>query len=311
MILLTSVAVPKLSNELAASLLKPSLKLRVITIECNRPLNELKEISVWHGLSLTWQKIFINEGWVGKPKALLHVHWEQGWIDESQCKESTNKEEYKILNTSCYTLNRKKNPITGNLDESMSLWRAIDKCFDFIHEETALQYLGSQLGIKVMLTPKFHCKFAGKKIEHNWAHAKAKMQRTSIREKRAPPISWILSWSAYVLNLYWQRSGYKSLHSEHVHTFAHIIPLRGHEDERMSLIVTTDRPSMQMLLATVLFRKNSSFSSRWWELHESFRTHQCALDFDTRMVQAALREKDAVWTLHRRVNAWCQLIWVL
>jgi hypothetical protein len=33
-----------------------------ITVESNRPLNELKEISNWHGLSLTRQKMFITEG---------------------------------------------------------------------------------------------------------------------------------------------------------------------------------------------------------------------------------------------------------
>jgi hypothetical protein len=37
-------------------------------------------------------------------------------------------------------------------------------------------------------------------------------------------------------------------------------------------------------------------------LMKSFRTHRCALDFDTRFVQAALTEEDAVWTLHRRTE---------
>jgi hypothetical protein len=71
----------------------------------------------------------------------------------------------------------------------MSLRHAIDKCSDLIHKETALQYMGSQLGLKVMLTPKFHCEFAGEGIEYNWAHAKAKMRRTPIREKKAVQIS--------------------------------------------------------------------------------------------------------------------------
>ena len=126
---------------------------------------------------------------LGKPKGLLQVLWERGWIDESRCKESTDKEGCKILNISCYTLNVKKNPITGTLDESMSLRHIIATCSDFIHEETALLYMGSQLGLKVMLTPKFHCEFAGEGIEYNWAHAKAKMRRTPIREKKGVPIS--------------------------------------------------------------------------------------------------------------------------
>ena len=51
-------------------------------------------------------------------------------------------------------------------------------------EETALQYLGSQLGLQVMLTPEFHSEFAGEGIEYALAQAKAMMRRTPMREKK-------------------------------------------------------------------------------------------------------------------------------
>jgi hypothetical protein len=47
-----------------------------------------------------------------------------------------------------------------------------------------LQFLGKQLGLRVLFTPKFHCEFAGKGIEYTWAHAKAKMRITPLREKK-------------------------------------------------------------------------------------------------------------------------------
>ena len=43
------------------------------------------------------------------------------------------------------------------------------KCRDFREEETALEYLGTQLGITVRLTPKFHAELAGECIEYSWA----------------------------------------------------------------------------------------------------------------------------------------------
>jgi hypothetical protein len=42
------------------------------------------------------------------------------------------------------------------------------ECVDFKNEETALQYLGTQLGVTVELTPKFHAKLAGKGVEYSW-----------------------------------------------------------------------------------------------------------------------------------------------
>jgi hypothetical protein len=46
-----------------------------------------------------------------------------------------------------------------------------------------LQILGKQLGVNVLLTPKFHCEVVGEGIEHNWPQAKAKMRITALCKK--------------------------------------------------------------------------------------------------------------------------------
>ena len=72
-----------------------------------------------------------------------------------------------------YTLEGPKNPISGNFDLQYSLRSIMAACHDFKNEETALQFLGSQLGVQVLLTPKCHAELlAGEGIEFSWGQAK-------------------------------------------------------------------------------------------------------------------------------------------
>ena len=58
------------------------------------------------------------------------------------------------------------------------------ECTDFKEGETALKYLGTQLGVTVQLTQKFHAELAGEGIEYSWAHAKAYYHRVPVSRKR-------------------------------------------------------------------------------------------------------------------------------
>ena len=51
---------------------------------------------------------------------------------------------------------------------------------DFKNKETALQYLGTQLGVRVELTPKIHAELAGEGVEYSWAHAKSFYRRVPV-----------------------------------------------------------------------------------------------------------------------------------
>ena len=83
-----------------------------------------------------------------------------------------------------YTVDGKKDTISGRIDLQYSLRHLIAECTDFKDEETALQFLGSQLGIKVLLTPKFHAELAGEGVEFSWGHAKAFYRRVPVSQKR-------------------------------------------------------------------------------------------------------------------------------
>ncbi len=71
-------------------------------------------------------------------------------------------------------IGRKKDTISGKGDLQNLLRNIIAECSDFKkNEETVLQYLGSQLGVQVRFTPKFHAELAGEGIEFIWGHAKS------------------------------------------------------------------------------------------------------------------------------------------
>jgi hypothetical protein len=176
---------PKLANRTKQQLANALRDEAGITVDPLRPMSEIKEYAERHGINLQYEKTRVTEGWQGKPKGLLQILWERGWIDPCKCTTFRNdKTAGRIVNTSFYTINGRKDMQTGQLVESSSLRVLMGQCTDFQEEETALQHLGSQLGLRVLFTPKFHCEFAGEGIEYNWAHAKAKMRTTPIREKK-------------------------------------------------------------------------------------------------------------------------------
>jgi hypothetical protein len=123
-----------------------------------------------HDVDTFEEKQGVIGGWEGKPKGLLQALWERGLISE----ELLDK----------FTLDGRKDAITGEIDLQLSLRHLMAECMDFKNEETALQYLGTQLGVTVELTPKFHAELAGEGVEYSWAHAKAFYRRVPVSRKR-------------------------------------------------------------------------------------------------------------------------------
>ena len=101
---------------------------------------------------------------------MLQVLWERGFVAEAMLEK--------------YTLDGRKDAITGDINLQFSLRHLISECSDFKDEETALQYLGSQLGVRVQLTLKFHAELAGEGVEYSWAHAKSHYRRVPVSRKR-------------------------------------------------------------------------------------------------------------------------------
>jgi hypothetical protein len=103
----------------------------------------------------------------------LQVLWERGWIDEGQLEK--------------YTMD----PATGNESkvlegaEDWSLKCLMASCLDFAEEMTALQHVGSKLGVSVIITPKFHAELAGEGIEYSWGVTKGVYQWKPLNSKRS------------------------------------------------------------------------------------------------------------------------------
>jgi hypothetical protein len=61
----------------------------------------------------------------------------------------------------------------------------IASCLDFAEEMTALQHVRNELGVSVIITPKFHTELAGEGIEYSWGISKGVYHRKPLHSKRA------------------------------------------------------------------------------------------------------------------------------
>jgi hypothetical protein len=148
-----------------------ALEAKGVSLNRNHSKKELQEFATNNGVDLDVNKDTIEQGWEGQAKGLLQVLWERGFIDEKKP-------------VSGYTKQGRKDPITGEVDKSSSLIYLMGCCPDFKEEETALEHLAAQLGVKVRLTPKFHAEIAGEGIEYSWACAKGFYRRSPLSSKK-------------------------------------------------------------------------------------------------------------------------------
>ena len=131
---------------------------------------DLQEFAKRQNINVSQEKQQILTGWQGEPKGLLQVLWERGLIDEPSLEN--------------FTLDGcKEDAITGDIDLQFSHRHVTAEGTDFKDEETALQYLGTQLGVRVQLTPQFHAELAGEGIEYSWAHTKSWYRCVPVSQK--------------------------------------------------------------------------------------------------------------------------------
>ena len=147
---------PPIRNKTIAELKLELGPLTVLSDRRNYRLAELQEIARSHNIDTKIEKTRVKKGWEGQPKGLLQVLWERGWIDEGQLEKYTmdpaTDEDGEVLE--------------GGEDWSLRCLMA--SCLDFAEEMTALQHVGNELGVSVIITPKFHAELAGEGIEYSW-----------------------------------------------------------------------------------------------------------------------------------------------
>jgi hypothetical protein len=111
-----------------------------------------------NGIEINKHREVINPGWQDKPKGKLQVLRERGLIKSAELDK--------------YTVDGRKNVKTGKLDLQYSLHQILANCRDLKEEESALQELGRQLRVTILLTPKFHAELAGEGVKYSRAHAR-------------------------------------------------------------------------------------------------------------------------------------------
>lgn len=243
---------------------------------------DLKKMAEDIGIELN--KIVRKEkvkGWMGKPKGLLQVLWERGFIDTT--KNNGNWKTY-------YSLNGTKNA-RNNLIKGTSLKQLMAECLDFIEEESLLQKKAREMSdgdisISVDRTPKCHPELAGEGIEYSWGAAKNHYRRLPMKDKKG-------------------KGNFR-------HSVSGAIAREG--------VLATDRirkfsrRAREYIVAYKLLKlyldkeaEDGGSDEDEWDEHEliskisskkiedmksSFKAHRCALDFDAGFINFVCKEKE-------------------
>ena len=72
----------------------------------------------------------------------------------------------------------------GLIVKEYSLGNLLKACTDFANEKTQLEYVCGCLGIKVVITTKYHAEYAGEGIEYSRGAAKAIYRRYPLYSKK-------------------------------------------------------------------------------------------------------------------------------
>jgi hypothetical protein len=123
----------------------------------------------------------IEEGWLGKPKGLYQILYEQGWINVDKPIS-----EYSIDGKAIWK-DENGNVFAQYLP--FCLRHLLLECPDFKNEVTALEDLAFRMclptsNVEIMYTPKYHCEIAGEGIEYSWGLAKKKYRHLPLIQKK-------------------------------------------------------------------------------------------------------------------------------
>jgi hypothetical protein len=145
-------------------------------------LPELQGIATARNIDLKVKENKLIEGWVGKPKGLLQVLWETGWINPDVPLKTYIKS------------GKPGRDFEDNGDLKATLAPFVLKHLmvsrpDFQKELSDLQHLATEISgennkVIVEFTPKYHAEIAGEGVECGWGFAKKIHRRMPLKLKR-------------------------------------------------------------------------------------------------------------------------------
>ena len=150
--------------------------IQLINTETNRNIQsfithkEAKSIAKSHGLPTTKTTDKITPGWMLKPKGMMQILYERGFIDPSYAIKDYVEKGLKCKN--------------GLLDKTKGYKLLIANLPDFINEKSMLEYYGEKLGVTVDSSPKYHPEISGEGIEYCWGMSKVWYRKQPLEKKR-------------------------------------------------------------------------------------------------------------------------------
>jgi hypothetical protein len=214
------------------------------------------------GIPLMYQKREIVEGWEGKQKGMEQILWERGWIDPGRDR-------------TVYTVQGSKDSM-GAIRKDTSLRHLMSNLKDFEVQETMLQVKAAEMGILLDRTPKCHCELAGEGIEYAWGCAKNFYRRQPLKDKRGTETF---------------RETVRKCFTREVITTERV---RMFSQRARAYILAYHMLRQEQLTGSSSSSLGSAAASpvKVEKLLKKFKTHRCAMDFDSAFCSAVFRSDD-------------------
>jgi hypothetical protein len=152
-----------------------------------KTVEEVHSLANEHNIPITVKVDKKVEGWVGKPKGLLQILWERGFIDDS------NLSKYSMNGSKDWFEDEKKKKLKPEHEADFkkhSLVHLMSECSDFKNERSAMEQLavdlssGQDFTVSILSSPKYHCELAGDGIEYDWGLSKKIYRRLPYADKK-------------------------------------------------------------------------------------------------------------------------------
>ena len=143
--------------------------------------DQLHQLALENEIVLTFTEPVVIPGWLGKPKGLLQVLWERGWINEV---------EIGIYSVDGEDEHRDENNQVKDEFQRYVLRTLMRNCADFREEKSAMETLLIQFSqksdntsVELLTSPKYHCELAGEGVEYLWGMSKRHYRSIPLSER--------------------------------------------------------------------------------------------------------------------------------
>ena len=191
---------------------------------------------------------------------MSQVLWERGFIKEGEK----------------YTVNVEKDEF-GVKNYNASMKYLLGNCTNFHDEDSLLQSMGKKMGVIIDRRPKCHAELAGEGIEYTWGFAKNYYRRQPLESKRKKETFRALVRSCFSQDKCTIETIRKFSKRARDYIVAYHL-LTNKKDDVKHCAVKSENDDDRVVVKVERMRKE-------------FKTHRCAMDFDTKFIESVVECK--------------------